>query len=96
MMTEVKLLQLKKAYSPMLSTLFGMVTENNPSQSWNALSPMLTTPSGMISEPRKFSSHFVNTPFSIVSPFVAMDDTLRDQMYVPHFGCLTMSHFHMF
>ena len=46
--TSVRLLQLKKALSPMLVTPSGMVMAVRLLQLKKALSPMLVTPSGMV------------------------------------------------
>ena len=51
-MMEVRLLQPKKAFSPMLVTLLGMVIEVRLSQPKKAQFPMLVTLLGMVIERR--------------------------------------------
>ena len=59
MVTEVSSLQLKKAYSPIVVTLFGMVTEVRLLQSLKASSPIVVTLFGMVTEVSSIQSAYL-------------------------------------
>ena len=82
--TEVKPLQLKKVFSPILVTLLGIVTEVKPEQSLKAHSPMLVTLLGIVTEvkpeqPRKALLPMLVTLLGItvvLHPFISVFDAV--------------------
>ena len=71
-MTEVRLLLLAKAYSPMLSTLLGIVIEVR-SQSLKAFLPMLVIPSSKLTEERLLQLSKALLPIVFKVPEILID-----------------------
>ena len=66
--TDVMLLQSSKALSPMLVTLFGMVTEVKPLQPRKAYSPMLVTLLGIVTEVKLRQPEKADSPMLVTLP----------------------------
>lgn len=67
--TEVREVQFRKAYPPMLVTLFGMVTEVKRVQFWKAEKPMLATPSPIVTEVKPVQLWKAPLPNPVRTPY---------------------------